>query len=216
MLGEHAAAWELPERLRAAPFRSPRRKMIPVPFEAPAGLLNRITVKAFNAAYYHSHAGDRGTRLVDWDSYFYPLDALADWNRIYGGRGLLQFQCVVPLAAAREGLAELLRAISASGQGSFLAVLKRLGAGRSGAFSFPMEGYTLALDFPVSPRSLELMEQLDRIVIDCGGRFYLAKDCRMDARTLRASDARVPEFVAKRQGFGATAFQSSQSERLQL
>jgi FAD/FMN-containing dehydrogenase len=105
MLGEHAAAWELPDRLRASPFRTPRRKMIPVPFEAPPGLLNRATVKAFNAAYYRSHSRDRGTRLVDWDSYFYPLDALANWNRIYGGRGFLQFQCALPLATARPGLA---------------------------------------------------------------------------------------------------------------
>jgi len=216
MLGEHAAAWELPDRLRSAPFRTPRRKMVPVPFEAPSGLLNHITVKAFNAAYYHGHARDRGTRLVDWDSYFYPLDALADWNRIYGGRGLLQFQCVLPLAAARAGLGELLRTISASGQGSFLAVLKRLGAAQSGTFSFPMEGYTLALDFPVSPQTLALMERIDRIVLDHGGRFYLAKDSRMSAETLRASDARVPDFIATRRGFGATAFQSSQAERLQL
>ena len=216
MLGEHAAAWELPDRLRAAPFRTPRRKMIPVPFDAPSGMLNRVTVKAFNAAYYHLHARDRGTHLVDWDSYFYPLDALANWNRIYGGRGLLQFQCVVPLASAREGLAALLKAISASGQASFLAVLKRLGAMQAGAFSFPMEGYTLALDFPVAQRTLELMERLDRIVVDHGGRFYLAKDSRMNAQTLRASDARVPQFVAQRRGLGATAFQSSQSERLQL
>lgn len=216
ILGEHAALWELPERHRAAPFRPPRRKTIPVPFEAPSGLLNRVTVRAFNAAYYRSHSRDRGTRLVDWDGYFYPLDALADWNRIYGRRGLLQFQCALPLAAAREGLVELLKSISASGQGSFLAVLKRLGAAQAGAFSFPMEGYTLALDFPVSPQTLALMERIDRIVVDHGGRFYLAKDSRMSAETLRASDSRVPDFVAARRGFGATGFRSSQAERLQL
>jgi len=216
MLGEHAAAWELPDRLRAAPFRTPARKVIAVPIEAPTGLLNRITVKAFNAAYYRTHVRDRGTKLVDWDSYFYPLDALADWNRIYGARGLVQFQCALPLAAAQDGLTQLLQTISASGQGSFLAVLKRLGASQTGAFSFPMEGYTLALDFPVSPQTLALMERLDGIVVDHGGRFYLAKDSRMNAQTLRASDGRVPDFVAQRQGMGATAFQSSQSERLQL
>ena len=216
MLGEHAAAWELPERRRAEPFRTPRRKMIPVPFEAPSGLLNTVTVKTFNAAYYLRHAGDRGTRLVDWDSYFYPLDAIADWNRIYGGQGFLQFQCALPLDSARAGLGELLKTISASGQGSFLAVLKRLGAKQAGAFSFPMEGYTLALDFPVSPRTLALMERIDRIVLDHGGRFYLAKDSRMSAQTLRASDGRVPEFTARRRDLGAATFQSSQSERLDL
>ncbi len=216
MLGEHAAAWELPERLRAEPFRTPRRKMIPVPFDAPSGLLNRVTVKAFNSAVYHRNARDRGTRLVDWDSYFYPLDSVADWNRMYGGRGFMQFQCALPLDAARAGLTELLKAIGASGQGSFLAVLKRLGPAQSGAFSFPMEGYTLALDFPVSGQSLELMDRLDPIVVDHGGRFYLAKDSRMSAKTLRASDRRVSEFVAARRGFGAATFRSSQAERLKL
>jgi decaprenylphospho-beta-D-ribofuranose 2-oxidase len=216
MLGEHAAVSELPERWRAAPFLTPRRKMIPVPFEAPTGLLNRMTVRAFNATYYRSHARDRGSRLVDWDRYFYPLDALADWNRIYGKHGLVQFQCALPLAAARDGLTELLNAVSASGQGSFLAVLKRLGAAPSGALSFPMEGYTLALDFPVSPRTFSLMERIDRIVVDHGGRFYLAKDSRMSAETLRASDGRVADFVAARRSFGATAFRSSQAERLRL
>jgi decaprenylphospho-beta-D-ribofuranose 2-oxidase len=216
MLGEHAAVWELPERLRGKPFAAPPRKMIPVPFDAPPGLLSRLTVKAFNAAYYRGHARAGRTRLVDWDRYFYPLDALAGWNRIYGKHGLLQIQCALPLAASREGLAELLKAVSASGQGAFLAVLKRLGAAGSGAFSFPMEGYTLALDFPVSPQTLALMERIDRIVLDHGGRFYLAKDSRMSAKTLRASDGRVRDFVAARESFGASKFRSSQAERLQL
>jgi FAD/FMN-containing dehydrogenase len=216
MLGEHAAVEDLPERLRSAPFRTPGRKTIPVPFDAPSALLNRLTVKAFNAAYYRRHTMMHGEQFVDWDSYFYPLDALADWNRIYGGRGFLQFQCALPLAAARAGLAELLQAISHSGQGSFLAVLKRLGEKQGGAFSFPLDGYTLALDFPVSRETLELMDRLDRIVVAHEGRFYLAKDSRMSAETLRASDKRVPEFVSMRRALRASAFQSSQSERLQL
>lgn len=216
MLGEHAARWELPQHRRDTPFRTPRRKRIRVPLDAPHRLINRLTVKAFNAAYYRVHVSDRGTRLVDWDSYFYPLDALADWNRLYGKPGLLQFQCVLPPAAARDGLGELLRTISASGQGSFLAVLKRLGAAPGGALAFPMEGYTLALDFPVSQHSLSLMERIDRIVLDHGGRFYLAKDSRMSAQTLRAADSRVPEFFARRRELGGGVFHSSQSKRLDL
>ncbi|MCC6829622.1 MAG: FAD-binding oxidoreductase [Novosphingobium sp.] len=216
MLGEHARVEDLPARLRDTPFRIAPRRAMAIPFDAPAGLLNSLTVKAFNAAYYRRQVMARGERLVDWDSYFYPLDALANWNRIYGKRGFLQFQCALPLASARAGLTALLHSISASGQGSFLAVLKRLG-GPAGPFSFPMDGYTLALDFPVSPRTLALMERLDAIVVDHGGRFYLAKDSRMSAQTLRASDPRVPAFVAMRDRLGAaTTFQSSQSERLQL
>lgn len=216
MLGEHARLDELPAGRRAAPFAIPAKRVVGVPFDFPAAVLNSLTVKAFNAAYYRRHVMARGKSVVDWQSYFYPLDALQNWNRIYGKRGFLQFQCALPLASAKAGLTALLRSISASGQGSFLAVLKRLGA-QAGPFSFPMEGYTLALDFPVGQRTLALMEQLDAIVIDHGGRFYLAKDSRMSAQTLRASDPRVPAFVAMRETLGAaSAFQSSQSERLQL
>lgn len=216
MLGEHAAADELPASLRSAPFDTPRRKMRPVPVDAPSSLLNRLTVKAFNAAYYRRQVMRKGEQLVDWDSYFYPLDALANWNRIYGARGFMQFQCVLPLESSRPGLTELLKTISESGQGSFLAVLKRMGPGREGCFSFPLDGYTLALDFPVSGRTLDLMTCLDEIVLAHGGRFYLAKDSRMSAQTLRRSDGRTPDFIAMRQALSASTFQSSQSERLQL
>lgn len=216
MLGEHATAAELPDRIRSTPFRTPPRKMLTVPVNAPSAMLNRLTVKAFNAAYYRRHAMKPGAQLVDWDSYFYPLDALANWNRIYGARGFLQFQCVLPLAAAHSGLTELLRTISKNRQGSFLAVLKRLGAAQIGCFSFPMEGYTLALDFPISQRTLDLMARLDEIVLAHGGRFYLAKDSRMSAVTLRACDDRVEAYISAREALHARAFKSSQSERLQL
>lgn len=216
LLGEHASAEELPDHLRAAPFEAYRRKALPVPVNLPQGVLNPLTVKAFNTTLYRRYAMKRGEQLVDWDSYFYPLDAVANWNRIYGRRGFLQFQCALPLAGAHQGLTQLLQAISKSRQGSFLAVLKRFGPAQGGSFSFPLEGYTLALDFPVSLRTLDLMDRLDQIVVDHGGRFYLAKDSRMSARTLRASDDRVSNFVAMREASCASVFQSSQSERLEL
>lgn len=216
MLGEHAAADELPPSRRSAPFATPRRKMRGVPVDAPSALLNRLTVRAFNAAYYHRQMMRTGEQLVDWDSYFYPLDAMANWNRIYGARGFMQFQCVLPTDSARAGLTELLNSIGESGLGSFLAVLKRMGPGREGCFSFPLDGYTLALDFPVSPRTLDLMTRLDAIVLAHGGRFYLAKDSRMSAETLRRSDARTSDFIAARRAHATAAFQSSQSKRLQL
>lgn len=214
-LGEHAALDELPAERRADPFGIPRRRAPAVPFAPSVTPLNRVTVKAFNAAYWRSHAARQGERLVGWDSYFYPLDAIADWNRIYGRNGFAQFQCAIPLAEARAGLTCLLEAIADSGQGSFLAVLKRLGAA-AGPFSFPLEGYTLALDFPVSAKSLDLMTRLDRIVIDHGGRFYLAKDSRMTPETLRAADPRVASFTAMRAPSATAAFQSAQSQRLEL
>lgn len=216
MLGEHAREDELDLSRRRRPLDSPAKGKKSVPFNAPGFLLNGMTVAAFNAAYYHMGARKAGTSLVDWDSYFYPLDAILGWNRIYGRRGFMQFQCVLPLSAAKAGLTALLRAISVTGQGSFLAVLKRMGP-EERRFSFPMEGYTLALDFPVNKTSLALMPRLDAITLDHGGRFYLAKDARMSADTLRAADDRVTDFEQMRaKAARARTFQSVQSERLKL
>ncbi|MCA0919097.1 FAD-binding oxidoreductase [Pseudooceanicola nanhaiensis] len=213
MLGDHATPEDLGEAQRAAPFNIPRRRRLKVPMDAPAFALNRFTLKAFNALYWRAGLRKAGESLVDWDSYFYPLDTIDEWNRIYGRPGFAQFQCVLPLATARPGLEALLKAISASGQGSFLAVLKRLGAQES-RFSFPMEGYTLALDFPVSPKALQLLERLDAITVDHGGRFYLAKDSRLRSDTLRASDPRVGAFVEMRETGPRYRFASGQSERI--
>jgi FAD/FMN-containing dehydrogenase len=216
MLGEHARRDELSARERADPWAMSPRRRLAVPLDAPGFLLNGVTVRAFNRFYYWNGARGQGSRLTGWDSYFYPLDAILGWNRIYGRRGFLQFQCALPLEASRAGLEALLGAISRAGAGSFLAVLKRLGA-EDGPFSFPMEGYTLALDFPVSRRTMALMDELDRIVIDHGGRFYLAKDGRMSAETLAATDRRASSFARMRAAAGLTdGFRSAQSERLAL
>ncbi|BBU57666.1 hypothetical protein KU6B_39310 [Mameliella alba] len=187
-----------------------------MPLDFPGFALNRWTVRAFNELYYRMGAWKAGTSLVDWDSYFYPLDSVLKWNRIYGRRGFAQFQCVIPLASAREGLTELLKAIADAGAGSFLAVLKRFGP-QDSAFSFPMEGYTLALDFPMKAHTLDLLDRLDAIAVAHGGRFYLAKDSRMRADTLRQADDRVSEFQEMRETLGLKAhFASAQSERLSL
>ncbi len=216
MLGEHAAWTDLDERRRWRPFDAGHRAGRSVPFHAPAGLLNAWTVRAFNELYYRAGSRKAGTALVDWDSYFYPLDAILGWNRIYGRKGFLQFQCVLPLDRSKEGLRRLLEAVSEAGEGSFLAVLKRFGA-QSSRFSFPMLGYTLALDFPVHPRTLVLVDTLDQITIAHGGRFYLAKDSRMTADTLRRSDGRSQDFTQHRTRTGLQArFRSAQSERLGL
>jgi FAD/FMN-containing dehydrogenase len=215
MLGEHAAASDLSRTRRGAPLRALPRKVRTVPLDLPEAALNRLTVKAFNALYYRNARAAAGSSVVDWDSYFYPLDAVLEWNRIYGRRGFMQFQCVLPMESAAKGLTALLEAIAASGQGSFLSVLKRMGA-EHGPFSFPREGYTLALDFPFSEAAAALMDRLDAITLDHGGRFYLAKDSRMSAATLRRSDSRAESFAAMRAGAGLGQFRSSQSERLSL
>lgn len=216
MLGEHAVLQDLSYDQAARPFAIPRASNRTVPPVFPSFALNRYSVRAFNAAYYWAGARKAGRQITGYDSFFFPLDALLGWNRIYGRKGFAQFQCVLPLDSARAGLRALLKAISAAGQGSFLAVLKRLGA-QDSAFSFPMEGYTLALDFPVNRHSLQLMQDLDRITIAHGGRFYLAKDSRMSRDTLRAADPRAAEYAGMRQMSGLhPSFQSAQSQRLSL
>ncbi|OED47370.1 FAD-linked oxidase [Rhodobacteraceae bacterium (ex Bugula neritina AB1)] len=216
MLGEHARAADLPPAQRAAPLQAPLRRKRRVLWNAPSALLNRCTVKAFNALYWRQGLRRAGESLVDWDSFFYPLDAVLGWNRIYGRRGFVQFQCVLPTQSARAGLVALLSETSAAGQGSFLAVLKQFGRGRGG-LSFPMPGYTLALDFPATVRALALLDRLDAITLEHGGRFYLAKDARMAAASLHRSDPRAARFQAMRRKEGLdTAFASAQSERLLL
>ena len=216
MNGEHAARAELPADRRSTPFATPHHGKRSVPFDFPSFALNPVSVRLFNEAYYQRGARQPTTGLVGWGPFFYPLDVIGEWNRIYGRKGFMQFQCVVPLESHAEGLRAVLDAISRTGAGSFLAVLKRFGP-QDSRLSFPMEGYTLALDFPVNTRSLALMPELDRIIADHGGRFYLAKDSRMSAETLRKTDPRWAEFTTMRRESGlAGHFASAQSERLGL
>jgi FAD/FMN-containing dehydrogenase len=209
-LGEHARAEDVPGTTPAAIRGRARR----VPFDLPGFVLNRWSVRAFNAVYFRR--GRPGHAIVDYDSYFYPLDALLDWNRIYGRAGFVQFQCVLPKAASARGLTALLGRIAGAGAGSFLAVLKLFGA-QEGLLSFPIEGFTLALDFAATPANFALLATLDDIVADHGGRIYLAKDARTTAALLRRFYPRLPEFETIRARYDPTGkFASLQSRRLDL
>lgn len=217
MTGEHAREEQLPHSRRDAPFALPAGRRLTVPVDAPGWLLNGFSIRAFNALYYRAGKARGGAGMVDLDRFFYPLDAIHGWNRIYGKRGFVQFQCVLPVDSAHAGLSALLKATSAAGLGSFLAVLKRLGEAREGGMSFAMPGYTLALDFPATGATFALLDRLDAIAVDHGGRFYLAKDARMSAETLRRSDPRTETFAAMRAASGqAGRFASFQSQRLGL
>ena len=165
-----------------------------VPFAPPLSLINGLSLRAFNAAYF-GKPWPAETRQ-HFLPYFYPLDAIHDWNRIYGKPGFYQYQCVVPPAAASAAIGEMLDTIAASGQGSFLAVLKNFGdRAAPGLLSFPMPGTTLALDFPNrGAATLTLFERLDAIVRAAGGRLYAAKDARMPGDFFRASYPRWQEF----------------------
>ena len=147
--------------------------------------------------------------------YFYPLDKILNWNKIYGKNGFAQFQCVIPLTNSRKGITELLYCISNSGSSSFLAVLKRFGK-EQGFLSFPMEGYSLALDFPLNKNNLLLMELLDKITVKHGGRFYLAKDSRIRNKIFEESDERIIDFREFRKHKLNLKFNSCQSKRLNL
>jgi FAD/FMN-containing dehydrogenase len=154
-----------------------------LPFDMPAFALNRTTVGAFNTLYYHRQFAKQRLALTDYEPFFYPLDRILQWNRLYGQQGLLQFQCVLPWAGDSMGMVQLLKAITASGLGSFLAVIKVFGDMVSpGMMSFPMPGITLALDFPIRREvSFGLLDRLADITADFGGRMYPAKDACMSA-----------------------------------
>jgi decaprenylphospho-beta-D-ribofuranose 2-oxidase len=216
MLGEHAEATSLPMQCKKTPLYIPANRMRKISVDFPSWTLNKFSVRAFNALYYWNGKRKLKRQLVGWDSFFYPLDAILGWNKIYGRNGFIQFQCVIPLKNAEEGLNELLRTISNAGVGSFLAVLKRFGK-QSSRFSFPIEGYTLALDFPVNNKTLDLMKKLDCITIKHNGRFYLAKDSRMSREVFQQSEHRSEAYKQFRQGDrSAEVFTSVQSERLGL
>jgi len=164
-----------------------QRKKLSVPLTPPVSLVNKLSLSAFNNLYWRVHPSQRTRGRSAYEPFFYPLDRVLHWNRIYGRRGFQQYQCVVPQASAEPAMAELLRAIADAGQGSFLAVLKRCGDLRSpGLLSFPMPGTSLALDFPQSEQLENVVfPRLDDIVRAAGGRLYPAKDAHMSGADFR-------------------------------
>jgi decaprenylphospho-beta-D-ribofuranose 2-oxidase len=187
----------------AEAFPSARQGRLAVPLDLPGFTLNRHSVTAFNEVYFRRGAAKGPDPfLVHWDPYFFPLDAIGSWNRIYGRRGFLQHQCVIPAAAAREVLGEMLERLSAHGNASFLAVLKLLGAS-SGTIAFPLEGYTLALDLGVNDAVFPLLDDIDRLVVAAGGRLYLAKDARQSPATFEAGYPGLARFREIRREIGA-------------
>ena len=215
MRGNHAPAADLPRRItHPLDFVTGPRWNLWLDF--PSGTLNGLTVKAFNAFYY-GLARTRSRQLVNFEKFFYPLDAILHWNRMYGRRGFVQYQIALPPPGAREGLRLVLARLARSGRASFLAVLKRFGDSSPGLLSFPTRGYTLALDIPAAPGIVPFLHELDRITLDHGGRVYLAKDSVVQAADFAAMYPKLAEFqeVQKRidpQG----RMSSSQARRLRI
>lgn len=175
----------------------PRTKTLSVPFVPPISLVNTLTLKPFNTLYYALKKKEVGRTVVHYVPFFYPLDNLLEWNRMYGPRGFYQYQCVVPDDAGREAVRAMLTAIAEQGMGSFLAVLKTFGdVPPVGMMSFARPGVTLALDFPNNgQRTLKLFEHLDAIVREAGGRLNPSKDARMPRRLFETGYPGLHDFL---------------------
>jgi len=180
MQGDHSA-----KRDELKPSAKPK---LVFPFDAPGFALNHLSVSAFNTLFFHKQIHKRVVALQDYEPFFYPLDKVLRWNRMYGKRGLLQFQYVIPWEHAKEGTIAILHEVAKSGLASFLAVLKAFGDVPSpGMMSFPKPGITLALDFPIKPdKTFPLVKRLADMTLEYGGRLYPAKDAAMTAAQFQA------------------------------
>jgi decaprenylphospho-beta-D-ribofuranose 2-oxidase len=217
-LGEHATQQDLSaSKPSATQFVSPKEGRATIPCDLPSWILNSASVRIFNELYYRSNVAkaDR-LLLVPYDGYFFPLDGLQNWNKIYGHRGFVQYQCVIPRQTAKTAFSEMLTIISRRGNASFLAVLKQLRES-AGYLSFPLDGYTLTMDFAVVNGLAPLVQRLDFIVLKYGGRLYLAKDSMQSASTFRAGYPQLSKFREVRQHIEAPRIIDSQlSERLRI
>lgn len=192
MRGNHAAS-----NLAVHKAHGPRHRLS-LPCECPNFLINQWTIQAFNTLYYHKQRHDKVSGLVHYEPFFYPLDAVSKWNRVYGRRGFFQYQCVVPYDGNAKPLQEILQRIAEARAGSFLTVLKMMGDLDSpGTLSFPKKGVTLAIDFPnEGAKTLHLMDRLDEIVVAHQGSLYPAKDARMSPQTFQSLFPQWESFIA--------------------
>jgi FAD/FMN-containing dehydrogenase len=178
----------------------PRNRKLAMPFVPPVSLVNKLSLRPFNIAYFNLKKRHAGRSIVHYESFFYPLDNLLEWNRMYGPKGFFQYQSVVPREVGYDATEAMLGEIARSGEGSFLAVLKTFGNRPPvGMMSFPRPGVTLALDFPnQGEQTLKLLNRLDTIVRQAGGRIYLAKDARMPRDLFEAGYPQLAEFLQYR------------------
>ena len=194
------------------------RPRLNIPFFLPSWLINPFSLKIFNTLYYHLLGYNERTKIVvELDKFFFPLDKLNNWNRLYGKNGFLQYQFVLPLKNSKKGIKKILHKVTSSGQGSPLAVLKLFGPRNENYLSFPMAGFTLALDFKNQPALFPLLDELDKIVLEYEGRVYLAKDARIKEKNFESGYTKIREFRSLRHQHNLkNKFQSDQSRRLGL
>lgn len=214
MLGEHARIGELQGSHRQDPLALPEKRSLNFPFYLPSFVLNKYSVSAFNFLFYNKMTSREVNNVISYEPFFYPLDAINNWNRGYGRKGFLQYQFVVPMDR-KDGLVKILHKIRENGHASFLAVLKVFGEDDS-FISFPMKGFTMAMDFPVRPELFPFLDGLDKMVLDYGGRIYLSKDARMAPHMFTAGYPNAKAFEEVIRKYNPGKFSSSLSKRLQL
>lgn len=213
MRGRFADPSELGSR-RAVP---PTLKRFRVPFAAPSWLVSRWTTSVFNTLYYHQHIPAIRRGIAHPESFFYPLDSVRDWNLLYGRRGFTQYQCVIPEARGADGVRDFLRLVRDAGGSSMLSVIKDCGDEGEGVLSFPLRGTSIALDLPVDANTASLVASFNALLIELGGRIYLAKDRFTHARDFERMEPRLGAFVAIKESYDPKGrFRSAQSERLGL
>lgn len=216
MNGHHASSSELPSK-NQTPFQIPKKNAYSIPAKIPSLFLNSTTIKLFNSFYYFSNSRKHASYVQDYQTYFYPLDAVRNWNRFYGKNGFVQYQFVVPEKSADVAIAKILEKLVKDKVPSFLAVLKRFGKKGKGQLSFPMEGYTLALDIPMSPDLTKVIASVDELVINSDGRVYLAKDALLQPDGFRAMYPKFSRWSeVKRQVDPNWVFSSDLSRRLKM
>lgn len=214
-VGDHAGVDDLPKRLRRDPLKLGGGALATVPFELPNASLNPLTLRALNVVLGQVQA--HGAAIAHYEKFFYPLDAIGEWNRGYGARGFTQYQFVIPLEDGERRMRAILERIARSGELPFLNVLKKFGPEGPGHLSFPFEGYTFAIDFPITPTLGALCAELDRMVIDAGGRVYLGKDAFLEPASLAAMYPRLGAWRAiKARVDPDTVFRSHLSDRVGL
>lgn len=176
------------------PIALARKKARTMPRWFPSFMLNAWTIQLFNTLYYHRQRQPVKTERVHYERFFYPLDGIQRWNRMYGHKGFIQYQFILPKDTSFEGLQEILKTIADAGQGSFLAVLKLHGKENNNWLSFPLEGYSLALDFKIQDKLFPLLKKLDQLVLTHRGRFYLAKDARVSREVFEQGYPNIDQF----------------------
>ena len=202
--GEHATLEELPEKLKKNSLSIKKKLNLNIPFFFPNFALNPLSIKIFNWVYFNKQGKKHVKNYVDYETFFYPLDAVHNWNRIYGQNGFIQYQFVIPKERGKEGMRKVLETIAGSGNGSFLVVLKLFGEYNPQAHnSFPMKGYTLALDFKVNGKLEKLIANLDKIVMEYGGHIYRTKDAMSN-----------PALTDYLKNIESSKFESMQNERI--